>query len=87
MYYTDTDSIFVDRTYAEKYLNHRIHSDKLGFLKIEKDFDEICFISQKVYAGIKKDTSGEILMKFRSCPLEEIIERNKNKGIEKKIIF
>lgn len=54
VYYTDTDSIFIDKPLDEKL----IHSKKLGFLKLEYILDEFVCIGPKVYAGVGKDDKG-----------------------------
>jgi hypothetical protein len=47
IYYTDTDSIDVDRPLPDKYIGR-----ELGLMKLEQIFNEAIFLAPKVYGGI-----------------------------------
>lgn len=47
LYYTDTDSIDVDRPLPDKYVGR-----ELGLMKLEHIFDEAIFLAPKLYGGI-----------------------------------
>ena len=79
--YCDTDSIHLNRSFPEKYVDDK----KLGFLKIENENDKGCYIGRKQYAVGDK-------MKFKGIPLksslphdellfEDYIELFNNKSI------
>lgn len=59
IYYTDTDSIVLNKTY----INPNWIGENLGQFKIEYDIDEAYFISNKTYCLILK--SGEIIIKAK----------------------
>jgi hypothetical protein len=50
LYYTDTDSIFVDKDLNKNFLNNDI-----GKFKLEYIFKEAIFLGPKIYAGITED--------------------------------
>ena len=47
LYYTDTDSIFINKPLPKNFTD-----DKLGSMKLENIFDEAIFIAPKVYGGV-----------------------------------
>lgn len=57
IYYTDTDSIFVD---ASTPLPNHMVGNELGQMKIEKTFSEAIFIAPKVYGGIFEGSLNEL---------------------------
>jgi hypothetical protein len=59
IYYTDTDSIFVDRSLP----THMISNTELGKLKLEYKFKKVVFLAPKVYGGILK--FGKELVKIK----------------------
>jgi len=50
LYYTDTDSIFIDKDLNKNFLNNDI-----GNFKLEYIFKEAIFLGPKIYAGITED--------------------------------
>jgi hypothetical protein len=50
LYYTDTDSIFIDSDLEDKFINNEI-----GNFKLEYIFKEGIFLGPKIYAGITND--------------------------------
>ena len=50
LYYTDTDSIFIDKDLDKNLLNNEI-----GNFKLEYIFKKAVFLSPKIYAGITDD--------------------------------
>lgn len=50
LYYSDTDSIFIDRK-----LNDEWVGDRMGQFKLENIFKEIVFLGPKIYAGMTSD--------------------------------
>jgi hypothetical protein len=58
LYYTDTDSIFIDKELDSKLIN-----TKLGAFKLEYTFKEIVFLGPKIYAGITTD--GKYIAKIK----------------------
>jgi hypothetical protein len=47
LYYTDTDSIDIDKALPDKFVGR-----DLGLMKLEHIFEEAVFLSPKVYGGI-----------------------------------
>lgn len=58
LYYTDTDSIFID-----KELDSTLVNNKLGGMKLEYKFTDSVFLSPKVYAG--KTAEGKQIIKIK----------------------
>lgn len=50
LYYTDTDSIDIDKPLPSKYIGK-----ELGLIKLEHVFKETIFLAPKVYGGITED--------------------------------
>jgi len=50
IYYSDTDSIDVDKELDSKYIGN-----KLGQMKLEHIFDDVVFLAPKMYGGINKN--------------------------------
>ena len=50
LYYTDTDSIFIDSDLSDDLVNNEI-----GNFKLENIFKEIVFLGPKLYCGITED--------------------------------
>jgi hypothetical protein len=50
LYYTDTDSIFIDKDLDKNFLNNDI-----GNFKLEYIFKEVVFLGPKIYGGITDD--------------------------------
>ena len=50
LYYTDTDSIFINRE-----LENHLVNDNLGNMKLEYKFNDAIFLAPKVYAGLTSD--------------------------------
>jgi hypothetical protein len=50
LYYTDTDSIDIDKALPDKYVGR-----ELGLMKLEHIFDEAIFLAPKVYGGITNE--------------------------------
>jgi len=71
LYYTDTDSIFIDRPLPD----HMVGKE-LGQMKLEYVFTDCVFLGAKIYAGITED--GRYICKVKgfkdakSIPLEEM---------------
>jgi hypothetical protein len=73
LYYTDTDSIDID-----KELDSSLIGSKLGQMKLEDVFKESVYIAPKVYGGIgEKGSSYD----------KEIYELVKAKGYKNRILF
>lgn len=64
-YYTDTDSIFTDKSISNKFIG-----DEIGKLKLEHTITDAIFLGPKVYA-IKLDTGKEIV-KFKGISRDTI---------------
>ena len=58
IYYTDTDSLYVDKP-----LNHKFIGCKLGQFKLENTFTKAYFLGPKIYAGLT--TSGQVISKIK----------------------
>ena len=58
LYYTDTDSIFID-----KELDLSLVNSDIGKFKLENVYSEICFLSPKVYGGITIDGNEIVKVK------------------------
>jgi len=58
LYYTDTDSIFIDRPLPDHMIGER-----LGQMKLEYIFEDCVFLGPKIYAGITTD--GKYICKIK----------------------
>jgi len=56
LYYTDTDSIYIDKPLDDSFI-----SNELGKMKLEYIFDEAVFLASKVYGGVIENSSKEII--------------------------
>jgi len=52
LYYTDTDSIYIDKPLPNKYIGK-----ELGLMKLEYKFNEATFLAPKVYGGLYFDNN------------------------------
>ena len=75
LYYTDTDSIFIDKP-----LNPELVGDKLGQFKLENIFKSAIFLSSKVYAGVLSDATK--LIKVKGLRKDSISENLNFKVLE-----
>jgi hypothetical protein len=65
LYYSDTDSLDLNKPLPEKYLN----DNELGKFKIEHLFDEVIYIAPKVYGGIS-NSKDVVKIKGLKDPVE-----------------
>jgi len=79
LYYSDTDSIYVDRELDPKWL-----SNKLGHFKLENIFTKAVFLAPKVYGGITE--SGEEITKVKGLKNKVSFEDLESLLAEKKSI-
>jgi hypothetical protein len=57
LYYTDTDSIFIDSDACSSIISKREQPKKFGFLKFKNFYKKMMFVGQKLYAGIENENS------------------------------
>jgi hypothetical protein len=55
LYYTDTDSIYIDKILSNNYI-----SNDLGKMKLEYNFNEATFLGPKVYGGLFFDNNNQL---------------------------
>ena len=79
LFYTDTDSIFVDKP-----LDYLL-GDMLGEWKLEYTFKEIVFLAPKIYAGITTD--GQYICKVKGFKNAQSIPFEDMKSLLKKIVI
>ena len=79
LYYSDTDSAFIDVDL--KKINSNLIGDELGDWKLENIFEEAAFIAPKVYGGITID--NQVVIKSKG--VKEFIPYNELKSLLKKI--
>ena len=72
LYYTDTDSLFIDKELPNSFINSEI-----GNFKLENIYKEICFLSPKVYGGIT--INGKEIIKIKGY--KNIIPFNQLKSL------
>ena len=56
LYYSDTDSIYIDKLLDDSFI-----SNDLGKIKLEHLFDEAVFLASKNYGGLFNNSSEEIV--------------------------
>jgi hypothetical protein len=56
LYYSDTDSIYIDKPLDDSFI-----SNELGKMKLEYIFNEAVFLSSKVYGGLFNNNSNQIV--------------------------
>ena len=69
LYYTDTDSIFINKPLPISFID-----DKMGSMKLENIFDEAIFIAPKVYGGVISNNVtnlNETILVIRGLKLTE----------------
>lgn len=67
LYYSDTDSIFIDKNLENIY--PELVGTKLGQLKPEKEFIKALFLAPKVYGGITK--SNDTILKVKGINIKK----------------
>jgi DNA polymerase elongation subunit (family B) len=70
LYYSDTDSIFIDRPLASEFIS----KTELGKLKLEYELNDAIFLAPKVY--YLETINGDIIYKVKG--LKHIVELSKN---------
>jgi hypothetical protein len=63
LYYSDTDSIFIEGNIDSSFIG-----SKIGQLKLEYKFKEVVFIAPKVYGGVLEDGSAPRSTIHPLCP-------------------
>lgn len=69
IYYSDTDSIYIDKKDLSK-ISEYISKTELGKFKIEREYKYIIFIALKTYIG--KTTEKKWIFKAKGIPIQEL---------------